>query len=160
MTGVQTCALPIWEVYRLRDLLQEHAGVQDRYLGTGRVSPELAARLGLVGLAGRASAQAWDLRVSCPTPPYAQAEVRMATRTQGDVAARVAVRFDEIFESLRLIHHFVEHLPSGPSHWDDSPPLCAGIGVVGWRGGAARYSSPWKWGLEGRCGAGIRKTCR
>ncbi|MBW8066591.1 MAG: Ni,Fe-hydrogenase III large subunit, partial [Ferrovum sp.] len=125
------------EVYRLRDLLQEHAGVQDRYLGTGRVSPELAARLGLVGLAGRASAQAWDLRVSCPTPPYAQAEVRMATRTQGDVAARVAVRFDEVFESLRLIRHFVEHWPSGPSHWDDTPPLCAGIGVgwvEGWRG--------------------------
>ncbi|MBU6995757.1 NADH-quinone oxidoreductase subunit C [Ferrovum myxofaciens] len=125
------------EVHRLQELLQEHAGVQDRYVSTGRVTPELAARLGLVGLAGRASAQAWDLRVSCPTPPYAQAEVRMATRTQGDVAARVAVRFDEVFESLRLIRHFIEYLPSGPSLWNDTPPLRAGVGVgwvEGWRG--------------------------
>ncbi|VAY88575.1 Formate hydrogenlyase subunit 5 (fragment) [mine drainage metagenome] len=61
----------------------------------------------------------------------------MATRTQGDVAARVAVRFDEVFESLRLIRHFIEYLPSGPSLWNDTPPLRAGVGVgwvEGWRG--------------------------
>ena len=56
---------------------------------TGRVTPELADRLGLCGLAGRASAQAWDLRAQFPPVPYDALDVRMATHRNGDVAARV-----------------------------------------------------------------------
>jgi Ni,Fe-hydrogenase III large subunit len=67
------------------------------------VTPELAARLGLTGLAGRASGQAADLRCDQPWPPYDRLAVRIATQGNGDVAARVAVRFDEIDESLRLL---------------------------------------------------------
>ena len=59
--------------------------------------------MGLTGLAGRASAVAWDLRVQFPPVPYERFDVRMATHRNGDVAARVTVRFDEIAESLRLI---------------------------------------------------------
>jgi Ni,Fe-hydrogenase III large subunit len=43
--------------------------LQDRFSGTGRVSAELAARLGLTGLAARASGQARDLRCDQPWPP-------------------------------------------------------------------------------------------
>jgi Ni,Fe-hydrogenase III large subunit len=50
----------------------EHAGLQDRFMTTGRVTPELAARLGLTGLAGRASGQAADLRCDQPWAPYDQ----------------------------------------------------------------------------------------
>ena len=35
------------EVRKLREIYEEHAGVRDRFLATGTVSPELAARLGL-----------------------------------------------------------------------------------------------------------------
>ncbi|HET7809455.1 MAG TPA: hypothetical protein VFL16_02665, partial [Steroidobacteraceae bacterium] len=54
----------------LRGIYDEHAGVRDRFAGAGIVSPELAARLGLCGLAGRASGQVHDLRADLPLPPY------------------------------------------------------------------------------------------
>ena len=43
---------------RCGEIYEEHAGVRDRFVGAGTVTPELAARLGLIGLAGRASGQA------------------------------------------------------------------------------------------------------
>ena len=57
------------ELQSLRVIYDEHAGLQDRFAGTGRVSAELAARLGLTGLAARASGQARDLRCDQPWPP-------------------------------------------------------------------------------------------
>ncbi len=124
------------EVRTLRAIYDEHAGLQDRFQTTGAVAPELAARLGLTGLAGRASGQQRDLRVDLPCPPYERLAVRRAGDTRGDVAARVAVRFDELFESLRLIRVIAAQLPDGEVH----RPLEAvaggfGIGwVEGWRG--------------------------
>ena len=124
------------EVAELKDIYDEHAGLQDRFVTTGRVTPELAARLGLTGLAGRASGQAADLRADFPWPPYDELPVAACTRLNGDVAARVAVRFDECFESLRLIDMLLAGLPDGPIH----VPVVAsrdGVGagwVEGWRG--------------------------
>ena len=57
---VQSCAI----------IYDEHEGVRDRFNGAGTVAPELAARLGLTGLAGRASGQAFDLRCDMPCEPY------------------------------------------------------------------------------------------
>lgn len=125
------------QVRRLQNIYDEHAGVQDRFLTTGRVAPSLAAQLGLTGLAGRASAQAWDLREQYPAAPYDQLEVRMATRRNGDVAARVAVRFDEIYESLRLIRLILAGLPEGTTLQEVPPLPDNGFGVgwiEGWRG--------------------------
>lgn len=125
------------EVQTLRAVYDEHAGVQDRFMGTGRVSPALAAQLGLTGLAGRASAQAWDLRCDHPGPPYERLQVKMATQRNGDVAARVAVRFDEVLESLRLIQEILAELPAGPVHQALVLPDHASRGagwVEGWRG--------------------------
>lgn len=121
----------------LKDIYDEHAGLQDRFIGCGRVKPELADRMGLTGLAGRASAMAWDLRVQFPTPPYDRLDVRMATHRNGDVAARVTVRFEEIAESLRLIDLILTGLPEGEilAPLGDAPENALGIGwVEGWRG--------------------------
>src|SRR6202030_2645285 len=87
------------EVQSLREIYDEHGGVRDRFLDAGRVSPELAARLGLVGFAARASGQALDARVDFPCAPYGELAPTRVARIEGDVAARVAVRFDEIKES-------------------------------------------------------------
>ena len=125
------------EVRLLRTVYDEHAGLQDRFLTTGRVLPELAAQLGLTGLAGRASAQALDLRCNQVWWPYDQLEVRMATQRDGDVAARVAVRFDETLESLRLLRSLCAGAPAGPIRVDMVAPGVPGLGigwVEGWRG--------------------------
>jgi Ni,Fe-hydrogenase III large subunit len=126
------------EVRTLRDIYDEHAGLQDRFMMTGQVSRELALRLGLTGLAARASGLAQDLRADHPFDPYRQLGPRPSVHTSGDVAARVAVRFDEIFESLRLIREMSRRLPGGPRlrHLRlPQEPLARGIGwVEGWRG--------------------------
>ncbi|HEY3325761.1 MAG TPA: NADH-quinone oxidoreductase subunit C [Novimethylophilus sp.] len=127
------------QVRLLKDIYDEHAGAQDRFLTTGRVTPALAAQLGLAGLAGRASGLAWDLRAQFPIAPYDQLEVRMATHRNGDVAARVLLRFEEIFESLRLIRQMLERMPGGETLTElpQLPDHGFGLGwVEGWRGEA------------------------
>jgi len=125
------------EVRTLRAIYDEHAGLQDRFIGTGRVAPELAARLGLAGLAGRASGQPHDLRCDRPWAPYDTLQVARAGATGGDVAARVAVRFDEVVESLRLIRALCAGLPAG-EHFAALPvpagPVRGAGWVEGWRG--------------------------
>ncbi|MGE5523093.1 MAG: NADH-quinone oxidoreductase subunit C [Rhodospirillaceae bacterium] len=125
------------EVTLLRGIYEEHAGLQDRFIACGTVTRELATQLGLTGLAGRASAQAWDVRVQFPHAPYDELAAQMVLHDKGDVAARVSVRFDEIFESLRLMRAIADRLPSGEI-WQPLPVLdraASGVGwVEGWRG--------------------------
>jgi len=135
---LRRCLLEIdHEVLTLRAIYDEHEGVRDRFTGAGMVPPELAIRLGLTGLAGRASGQAFDLRADLPCEPYAQWSVTKIVRTEGDVAARVAVRFDELHESCRLIQHMLSTLPDGPHRAPVVVPAAGltGIGLIeGWRG--------------------------
>ena len=121
----------------LKNIYDEHAGLQDRFIACGRIKPDLADRMGLTGLAGRASGVAWDLRVQFPPVPYDNFDTRMATHRNGDVAARVTVRFEEIAESLRLLGLTLSGLPAGDIAVPvpDAPEYAFGIGwVEGWRG--------------------------
>jgi len=125
------------EIKHLQDVYYEHAGLQDRFITTGQIAPELAARLGLIGLAGRASGQAWDNRAQYPCEPYMQLDVRMMTHRNGDVAARVIVRFEELYESLRLCQEILAKLPMGEifTRLNTVPAGSRGLGwVEGWRG--------------------------
>jgi Ni,Fe-hydrogenase III large subunit len=125
------------QVQQLRAIYDDHAGLRDRFAGTGRVRPELARQLGLTGLAGRASGLAFDLRVDLPVAPYDVLDVRPAGSSEGDVAARVAVRFDEVIESCRLAQQILARLPAGPraTAVAEPPAGALGVGVVeGWRG--------------------------
>lgn len=134
----EECAMLEREVRVLRGIYEEHAGVQDRFIAAGRIEPKLAARLGLCGLAGRASSQSWDARVQFPCAPYDKLDVQMATYRNGDVAARVIVRFEELFESLRLQREILAKLMldgalSKPL--EKLPAQGFGVGMVeGWRG--------------------------
>ncbi len=125
------------EVAILKNIYDEHAGMQDRFMDTGRVAPELAAQLGLTGLAGRASSQAWDARVQFPCTPYDELDVQMVTHRNGDVAARVTVRFEEIAESIRILRLILEQLPVGEVITQPGAVLAGNLGigwVEGWRG--------------------------
>ncbi|HVW69048.1 MAG TPA: NADH-quinone oxidoreductase subunit C [Steroidobacteraceae bacterium] len=125
------------EARTLRTIYDEHAGVRDRFTGAGTVTAELAARLGLTGLAGRASGQAFDLRSDLPCEPYSQFSVKKIVHNEGDVAARVAVRFDELEESCRLIQRILGALPEGPHRTQVRVPADGTFGaglIEGWRG--------------------------
>jgi Ni,Fe-hydrogenase III large subunit len=121
----------------LREIFDEHAGVRDRFVGTGIVTAELARQLGLVGLAARASGQDYDLRTDLPCEPYDRLSVQKCLRPEGDVAARVAVRFDELFESIRLVMAIAAELPAGDVRANGTMPAAGAtaVGAIeGWRG--------------------------
>ncbi len=125
------------EVATLKAIYEEHAGAQDRFIMSGQVTPELAEKLDLTGLAGRASGIRHDLRIDYPCAPWQQVGVRMASHTRGDVAARASVRFDEAFESMRLVQALLEQIPRGEIRI--APPAviggARGVGwIEGWRG--------------------------
>jgi Ni,Fe-hydrogenase III large subunit/Ni,Fe-hydrogenase III component G len=133
---IDQCHALTVELRRLKKIYDEHAGLQDRFLSTGRITPQLAQRLGVIGLAGRASAQLWDLRCNHPCSPYDQLEPKMVIERNGDVAARALVRFAEISESIHLIHRIISELPPGSIRNElRSAPEQRGFGwIEGWRG--------------------------
>lgn len=125
------------DVVALRAIYDEHAGLQDRFKGAGQLTPSTAKALGAIGLVGRASGIEQDLRVAMPWAPYGDLRTVAALRVEGDVAARVQLRFDEVMESLRLSRLLLEQLPQGatstaiPGGVKDA----IGLGVIeGWRG--------------------------
>jgi Ni,Fe-hydrogenase III large subunit/Ni,Fe-hydrogenase III component G len=125
------------EVRQIKSIFDDHPGLQDRLIGAGQVMPELADRLGLCGLAGRASGAAWDLRVQFPCIPYDSLDVHIATHRNGDVAARTIVRFEEVLESLELCFAMLDRMPAGESRVDLAPPVDGSLGIgwiEGWRG--------------------------
>jgi len=138
LRALAACARAIGaEAATVREIYDEHAGVRDRFVGAGVLTPDLARRLGVIGLAGRASGQELDLRVDLPCEPYTRLEVRRALCSDGDVAARVQVRFEELFESIRLIDRGCESMPRGTTRIDVAAPArdAAGMGLIeGWRG--------------------------
>jgi Ni,Fe-hydrogenase III large subunit len=125
------------EAAALRAVYDEHEGLRDRFAGAGTVAPALAARLGLTGLAGRASGQAFDLRCDLPCEPYGELAPAKCVRQEGDVAARVAVRFEELAECCRLIGRILADLPAGAylAAVPEPPAGALGVGLIeGWRG--------------------------
>ena len=125
------------EAATLRQIYDEHSGLRGRFVDAGVVPAPLAAQLGLTGLAGRASGQAYDLRIDMPCFPYGELKVRKCGHGAGDVAARVAVRFDELFESCRLVRSIGEGLPGGAVRAACGAPPAdeLGLGLIeGWRG--------------------------
>ncbi len=125
------------DVVGLRGIYDNHAGVQDRFRETGILTNETAWKLDAAGLAARASGISHDLRADFPWPPYDKMNVKVSTQTSGDVAARVAVRFDEVLESLRICRALVANLSGGDIQCavPDAEPGPLGVGVIeGWRG--------------------------
>ncbi|MGF6837324.1 Ni,Fe-hydrogenase III large subunit/Ni,Fe-hydrogenase III component G [Paraburkholderia youngii] len=126
------------EVHVMRKVYEDQSGLQDRFLGTGRLTPAVVEHFGVRGMAARASGRTFDVRANLRAAPYDDMAVNAVSDARGDVAARVAVRFAEIDESLRLIRTLLTNLP------DDGPAVVAmtpatahaqGVGwVEGWRG--------------------------
>ena len=137
---VEQCGAMGHAVGKLRELYDEHAGLQDRFATTGIVDGDLARELSLTGVAARASGILLDGRAHrqgyTPPPPYAALGVRLVTGERGDVAARVAVRFEEIAESLRLLRLLAVGMAAGDTRVEFAPLAgSCGLGVVeGWRG--------------------------
>ncbi len=126
----------MWEVFpRLVSLYDNTASLQERTVGTGILSAELARQFAVGGPIGRASGRAFDTRRDLSYSPYDDLPLRVAVREDGDVNARVWLRIREVEQSLLLIERIAAGLPDGPLRVDG--PARAGEGaalVEGFRG--------------------------
>jgi Ni,Fe-hydrogenase III large subunit len=91
------------DLAEVNELMLSARSVRARFQGVGRVSPQAAADIGLVGLAARASGVALDVRSSLPGRLYAAHPIALLTEDGGDCWARMKLRMREIDESVRWI---------------------------------------------------------
>lgn len=99
-------------------LYDDTASLQDRTVGTGIVSLELAERFGAGGFVGRAAGRTFDARKAFPYPPYDRLDFAVPTREEGDVNARVWIRIEEALQSLSLLDQLLAGLPVGQLRTD------------------------------------------
>jgi len=98
---------------KLVELYDDTPSLQDRTVGTGTLSAELAARYAAGGFVGRASGRGFDVRRAIPYAPYESLAFDVPVRTTGDVNDRVWIRILEIYESIKVIDQILDQLPHG-----------------------------------------------
>ena len=119
------------------NLLWETASVMARFENTGAVSADLAAELGLVGPAARASGREIDARRDFPSGIYRFAQLPVSALDSGDVFARAYVRWLEIQRSVDFIRGQLAALPGGSVRAPCGAPAPDATVVSiheGWRG--------------------------
>jgi Ni,Fe-hydrogenase III large subunit len=125
------------EFEALVELIRESSGTRDRLETTGILKPEVARDFGVVGLAGRASGLDRDLRRDFPHAFYDQVQFTVPVFTEGDVQRRLAVRREEVYQSMAILEQVLAKLPESPvrTALGELPPDRIALGYVeGWRG--------------------------
>lgn len=125
------------ELDELLPRLDEQPSLEDRLVSTGVLSLPEARRLGVVGHVGKASGVDYDLRRDQRYAPYDRLTVISPCLQEGDVAARLQVRAEEIRHSLALLDELLRLLPDGSiqTTWPTTAVVGQGMGLVeGWRG--------------------------
>ncbi|WP_407642596.1 NADH-quinone oxidoreductase subunit D [Desulfopila aestuarii] len=88
--------------------------VHDRTQGTCKLSAETALSYGFTGPCLRASGVPFDLRKDNPYYNYESFDFNVPVGSTGDIYDRIMVRFEEIFESIKIIRQAMKHIPDGP----------------------------------------------
>ena len=117
--------------HRLPELIELYdntASLQDRTVGTGRITIELVRKFGAGGHVARASGRAFDARRLPGYPPYDQLEFTVPVLSEGDVDARVWIRIREVEQSLALVDQILTRLPDGELRTD--LPAVSGEGTA------------------------------
>jgi Ni,Fe-hydrogenase III large subunit len=119
------------------ELLWDTPSVRERFEGTGTVSPEDAAALGLVGPAARACGIQRDVRHDFPAGIYRFVHLPVMTAHHGDVNSRAFVRWLETQQSLAFILSQLDGLPAGGKRAEAGAMRPESLVVAlteGWRG--------------------------
>ena len=82
-------------------------------------SPEQALSYGLTGPCLRASGVPYDMRKDAPYYNYDQFDFEIPVGTKGDIYDRMMVRYEEIFQSIKIIRQAMKIVPGGPIFIDD-----------------------------------------
>lgn len=87
---------------------------KQRTVDIGIVSAEEALDWGFTGPNIRASGLAWDLRKSQPYDSYEDFDFDIPVGKNGDCYDRFLVRFEEMWQSLKIIKQAIKNMPDGP----------------------------------------------
>ena len=94
-------------------LIEHNRIFLDRTQNVGIISKEEAINRGFSGPNLRACGVPYDLRVTEPYYHYETFDFDVAVGSVGDVYDRMMVRFEEIRQSIRIIHQAMKRLPGG-----------------------------------------------
>jgi Ni,Fe-hydrogenase III large subunit/Ni,Fe-hydrogenase III component G len=94
--------------------VSQDKNIQKRTRGVGVADQSLVKNIGLVGPVARAAGVALDARRDHPYAAYPRLEFEVITAEGGDVWARVVVRMNEVFESIRIIRQCLDKMEPGP----------------------------------------------
>jgi NADH-quinone oxidoreductase subunit C/D len=95
-------------------LILKNRIVHERTQNCCRISGELALAYGFTGPCLRASGVPFDLRKDNPYYNYEAFDFNIPVGTRGDIYDRMMVRFEEIFESIKIIRQAMKMIPGGP----------------------------------------------
>ncbi len=122
---------------------EQNLSLHERLATTGRLTPEVIAAYGVVGVPARAGGSTRDVRADVPYAAYGALDWSVVHRTTGDVHGRFFVRIGEVYQSLGLIEQALHRITDDTSHGTRGavPPLgasrCAVALTEGWRGEVA-----------------------
>jgi F420H2 dehydrogenase subunit D len=91
-----------------------------RCFGVGILDSKTARDLGVSGPALRATGVPFDIRKDEPYLVYKDLDFKVCTATDGDIAARINVRLEEMLEAMYIIEQCLDQMPSGPIFFEDS----------------------------------------
>jgi NADH-quinone oxidoreductase subunit D len=83
-----------------------------RARGIGVLNQENALEWGVTGPNLRATGLAFDVRRDDPYLIYDKLDFEIPTLTEGDALARILIRREELFQSVRIVRQIIKHLPS------------------------------------------------
>lgn len=106
-------------IQELKDLVLYNPILMDRSRGVGKISYETALQYGLTGRNLRVTGSDYDLRKYYPYCGYENYDFNVPVYTEGDTWSRVAIVFDEMFESLKIVRQALDNLPDGRHVIDD-----------------------------------------
>ena len=112
-----------------RKVCTKEQTVLERTVGVGILRPRDALKLCAVGPTLRASGIRRDVRAYEPYAAYGEIPFKVITYKNCDVASRIYVRIDEIFESIKITRYGLKNLPEGPVKVKAPPKVPEGEAV-------------------------------
>jgi len=101
-------------------LVETNRIVHDRTQDVCVLPPDVALSYGFTGPTLRASGVPYDLRKDAPYYNYEAFDFDVPVGSKGDVYDRIMVRFEEMFQSIKIIRQAMKHIPEGPVFVKDS----------------------------------------
>lgn len=109
-----------------QSMIMKNRILKQRTVGVGVYNTQEAFDWGVTGGGLRATGFEWDMRKQMPYSGYEEIDFEVPIGQNGDCYDRAAVRFAEIWQSLRIIEQCVNNMPEGPykaNHPLTTPPL-------------------------------------